>query len=221
MPGSESLAQIASKYYRADDPVRKPHYLHAYDHHFGSMRETPVRVLELGCWEGSSLLMWSDYFSKDSVFVTIDMGQSPPAIGGRPNIKFLQGFQDDPAVMKEACNIIDNEKFDIIIDDCAHVGVTAFNSFNFLFDKALKVGGVYVIEDIGAPFGVKDWPDGAPYAPEVHGIIDGNRIVGYDLGMMGFIKRLVDHVNIQSIPSRFPISCMSLYESIAFVTKRT
>lgn len=54
------------------------------------------------------------------------------------------------------------EGFDVVIDDCSHVGHLARASFWHLFDNHLKPGGFYVIEDWGT--GYWDfWPDGVRY----------------------------------------------------------
>ncbi|HYY94551.1 MAG TPA: hypothetical protein VE713_08540 [Pyrinomonadaceae bacterium] len=50
----------------------------------------------------------------------------------------------------------------MIIDDCSHVGTLARASFWHLFERHLKPGGLYVIEDWGT--GYWDfWPDGTRY----------------------------------------------------------
>jgi hypothetical protein len=54
--------------------------------------------------------------------------------------------------------------FDIIIDDCSHIGEFTALSFWHLFDRHLKPGGLYVIEDWGAGY-MRGTPDGKAYVP--------------------------------------------------------
>ena len=58
--------------------------------------------------------------------------------------------------------------FDIIIDDCAHVGILARASFWHLLDHHLKSGGIYVIEDWGTGYW-NGWIDGYQYRPRSRG----------------------------------------------------
>jgi len=60
---------------------------------------------------------------------------------------------------------------DIIIDDGSHVPEHQINTFNFLFDKMLKNGGIYIIEDIECNY----WnPKNTIYGYEVgnHNVVD-------------------------------------------------
>jgi len=56
------------------------------------------------------------------------------------------------------------EGFDIIIDDCSHIGEFTAVSFWHLFDRHLKPGGLYVIEDWGTGY-MRGTPDGRACVP--------------------------------------------------------
>ncbi len=174
-------------------------YADNYERHFGHLRDKPVKLLELGVYHGGSLLMWNEYFQKGRA-VGLDL--SPNPLKTLPErVRFYQGSQDDIALLSLIAEENAPEGFDIIIDDAAHVGTIARQSFRTLFDNHLKPGGTYVIEDWGTGYW-KTWPDGSLYHHA-----QGNRsdkrsgpasfdpnFAVHNFGMVGFIKELVDQV---------------------------
>lgn len=152
------LAHIASRY--DTDKAVHTHYLRNYEHYFGGLRDKEVRLLELGIKEGGSLLLWRDYFEK-GVIVGLDI--EPVSLDdptGR--VRTYQGAQQDTELLDRVARENAPEGFDIVIDDCAHIGVLARASFWHLFDNHLKSGGVYVIEDWGTGYW-DAWVDGVGY----------------------------------------------------------
>ena len=77
-------------------------------------------------------------------------------------IQTYQGVQQDTALLDRIGADCAPEGFDIIIDDCSHIGVLSRVSFWHLFDNHLKSGGVYVIEDWGTGYW-DHWVDGVRY----------------------------------------------------------
>lgn len=150
----------ASKY--DTDKAAHTHYLRNYEEYFRPLLGRDVRLLELGVLKGGSLLLWRDYFER-GVIVGLDL--NPLEIDdptGR--IRFYQGGQQDTALLDRLARECAPEGFDVIIDDCSHVGDLARVSFWHLFEHHLKPGGLYVIEDWGT--GYWDfWPDGVRYRP--------------------------------------------------------
>lgn len=148
----------ASKY--DTDKAAHTHYLRNYEEYFRPLLERDVRLLELGVLKGGSLLLWRDYFER-GLIVGLDL--NPLEIDdptGR--IRFYQGGQQDTALLDRLARECAPEGFDVIIDDCSHVGDLARVSFWHLFEHHLKPGGLYVIEDWGT--GYWDfWPDGVRY----------------------------------------------------------
>lgn len=152
------LAHIAARY--DTDKAVHTHYLRNYEDYFGAMRDKEVRLLELGIKEGGSLLLWRDYFERGLV-VGLDI--NPVRLDdptGR--IRTYEGPQQDTELLDRVARENAPEGFDIIIDDCAHIGVLARESFWHLFDRHLKSGGVYVIEDWGTGYW-DEWVDGVAY----------------------------------------------------------
>jgi len=137
------------------------HYLLTYKEYFAPLIENEVKLLELGVSTGSSLIMWRDYFPKGTI-VGLDINVSDL---GEPRIHTYQGRQEDTALLTRIAQEHAPGGFDIIIDDCAHIGELARTSFWHLFEHHLKPGGIYAIEDWGT--GYMDnhiyYPDGHTY----------------------------------------------------------
>jgi hypothetical protein len=79
-------------------------------------------------------------------------------------IRIYRGGQADTAFLDQVAAETAPEGFDIIIDDCSHMGELTRISFWHLFEHHLKPGGLYSIEDWGTSYW-DDWPDGKRYAP--------------------------------------------------------
>jgi SAM-dependent methyltransferase len=156
----ETLAQIAARY--ETDKAEHASYLRNYEEHFSHLRGRDVRLLELGVKEGGSLLMWRDYFP-DGTIAGLDI---EPARFEDPTgrVRTYQGAQQDAALLDRIARECAPAGFDIVIDDCAHIGALARASFWHLFDNHLKPGGVYVVEDWGTGYW-GDWVDGVRYRP--------------------------------------------------------
>jgi hypothetical protein len=151
----EPLAEIAARY--DTDKSASQGYLSDFEEVLGSRRSGPAAVLELGVLRGGSLQMWRDYFAGGPV-VGLDLNPvNVPDASGR--IKTYTGRQDDPTLLDRIRAECAPDGFDLIIDDCAHVGRLARASFWHLYPRHLCPGGIYVIEDWGT--GYWDlWSDG-------------------------------------------------------------
>jgi SAM-dependent methyltransferase len=134
-------------------------YLRTYSRWFGELLDEPIRLLELGIQRGGSLLLWADVFPRGEI-VGLDLNPAPVLDSER--IRTYQGPQQDPAVLDRIAAEAAPEGFDIVIDDASHLGEFTLASFNHLFDRHLKPGGLYVIEDWGCGYW-SDWPDGHAY----------------------------------------------------------
>lgn len=101
-------------------------------------------ILEIGLYEGLSLLMWDEYFI-NSVVVGIDVHLSEPLSKlvnqQRYNIIIGDATHDNIMTSLEPFN------FDVIIDDGSHRIEDQVKSFNLLKSKMNK-GGIYIIEDV-------------------------------------------------------------------------
>ncbi|HEY2847719.1 MAG TPA: hypothetical protein VGI80_07865 [Pyrinomonadaceae bacterium] len=220
---AESLSEIASRY-NTDKSVHY-HYTQNYERFLDPLRDSEVRLLELGIKDGGSLLMWRDYFRAGMIF-GLDIEPSRLTDGGL-RIKTYQGRQEDKALLDSIAADAAPQGFDVIIDDCAHIGVLARESFRHLFYEHLKSGGWYVIEDWGTGYW-DSWVDGSSYRlqpksfsrilyrmtraahrlavagiPLVSTLAAGvkrslglRQINRHDHGMVGFVKELIDEVGL-------------------------
>jgi hypothetical protein len=144
------------------DKAKHTHYLRNYEEYFRPLHDKEIRLLELGIYKGGSLLMWRDYFEK-GLIVGLDL--QPVKIddpSGR--IRLYEGMQQDTALLDRIGQELAPDGFDVIIDDCSHIGELTRISFWHLFDIHLKSGGLYVIEDWSTGYW-DSWFDGVGFKP--------------------------------------------------------
>jgi len=208
----ENLVEIGKK----TTAFKPESYLRVYEKMFEPLRHLELSLLELGIWDGGSLDAWATYFPYGRIAgVDLKLPELPP----HDRIHMFEGDQADPAVLSRAAAAVAPNGFDIIIDDCAHIGTVAKASFWYLFEHHLKPGAIYVIEDWGTGY-MSDWPDGKVYAPEP----DGNgRMPSHDAGMVGFIKQLLDEVypgnSFMVEPRDSKFESISIHWGLCIITK--
>ncbi len=123
-------------------------YTQHYERHFAPLRDSRVRILELGIGGytapdvgGASLRMWKQYFRRGLVFGLDYFDKSGIT---EPRLQPLRGDQGDAAFLDELGSSLG--PFDIIIDDGSHISGDVIASFRALFAH-LRPGGLYVVED--------------------------------------------------------------------------
>ena len=173
----------------ADRPPKRPAQLHnlarrhnawkthilteAYHRYFSPRRQAVADVMEIGVFEGHSLMMWADYFRAAHV-LGVDHFTGVQGTGSRqgpinPIEKVLAGIrrwdadpgngpgrialhtadQANASSLQRLVSSLGSRRFDVIIDDGSHKPLDQLNSFFLLF-ALVRPGGVYVIEDIGS-----------------------------------------------------------------------
>ena len=153
-----TLDELAIKY--GTDKSSKVHnYTKHYENHFESVREQPIRILEIGVQTGASLRMWKEYFPNAQIY-GLDYYDCEPLEEDR--IKIFRGAQADLKALEEVGK---SGQFNIVIDDGSHKNMDVMNCFNYFFPR-LATGGIYVIEDLSVCY----WGDthnvGYPFAIE-------------------------------------------------------
>lgn len=134
-----SLKQICS-IYATDKNCLHCYVDEVYEELFKDLRVYADKVLEIGAYNGASIMMWKEYFSKAQVF-TID-NMPCPQISERERINYLLGDAYSYETLKEL-----PDDFDIIIEDGSHkIEDMSFVVVEYL--KKLKPNGILVIEDI-------------------------------------------------------------------------
>lgn len=208
------------------DTDKSETFLPNYQECFESISNKEVKLLELGVFHGGSLLLWRDYFEKGKI-VGLDIKPIHfDDMTGR--IQVYQGRQEDIALLDRIAQETAPDGFDVIIDDCSHIGELTRISFWHLFNNHLKSGGIYVIEDWGTGYW-DSWPDGKKYKQLLkHGFSKSIRsflellmkmtmssntlpmrilrnklykgkFPSHQAGMVGFIKELVDECAMDDI----------------------
>lgn len=196
------------------DKAKMAHFLRNYEQWFESLWDQPIALLELGIHKGGSMFLWRDYFTKGTI-VGLDFNQVKleDATG---RIHVYQGGQQDTALLDRIAAETAPKGFDIIIDDASHVGELTRICFWHLFDKHLKPGGLYIIEDWGTGYW-ENWPDGTYYkpAPDTESRPERRGFLGklwkrsaadskqgfpsHSSGMVGFVKQLVDECGMGDV----------------------
>jgi hypothetical protein len=127
------------------DKSQHTHYLRNYEDYFQPLLDKEIKLLELGVYKGGSLLLWRDYFER-GLIVGLDL-KAPKISDNSGRIRVYEGEQQDTGLLDQIGKQNAPGGFDIIIDDCSHIGELTRISFWHLFDNHLRPGGLYVIED--------------------------------------------------------------------------
>ncbi len=206
------------------DKLANDGYLANYEEFLRPLADREIRLLEIGVHEGGSLLLWRDFFPRGTIAGLDVRPVNVPDETGR--IRVYQGRQQDQEVLDRIAAEVAPAGFDIVIDDGSHLGELTRRSFRHLFDRHLKPGGIYVVEDWGTGYWA-DWPDGRPYrdpgsrpgsrlARAVHALARSasrgragrlaaavaawtypRRFPSHDHGMVGLLKQWVDECGLE------------------------
>lgn len=218
-----------------DVGVKPGIYLQTYEELLRPYRFRSCAFLELGVWHGDSLEMWRDAFPRATI-VGVDL--APPPLDLGPRVHIETGDQTDGALLTRVRGQYAPDGFDVIIDDASHMGVTSARSLQQLFRQHLKPGGLYVIEDWGTGY-VPSWHDGgALSAPVGAAQLDESAIAmtdeprpipmpSHDIGLVGVVKRLVDHVASTTLGAHqpeqlhepLPIDWLRVHDGIVILRK--
>jgi hypothetical protein len=146
--------------------------------------------------------MWHDAFPRATI-VGIDL--VPPRVDFGASVHVVTGDQSDPALLARVSAEHAPNGFEVIIDDASHIGRLSARSLQALYQRHLRPGGLYIIEDWGTGY-LGTWPDGTdpsavigtrdldkgPNSPNGDPDLVA-RLPSHDGGMVGLVKRLVDH----------------------------
>jgi hypothetical protein len=171
----------------------KHHYLEAYDPIFSPSTNKEIKLLEIGIRRGGSLELWRDYFPHGRI-VGIDL-KLPKNFFPGERVEVFEGSQADTRFLSEVAAKTAPGGFDVIIDDASHIGELTKTTFWHLFDRHLKPGGLYAIEDWGTGY-LNDFPDGKKFDPKPSAL---DPFPCHSHGMVGFVKELVDEQGAGSI----------------------
>jgi hypothetical protein len=179
-------------------------HVRTYEGILAPLRGERFALLELGVAEGDSLVMWREGFPRATI---IGVDVEIPAVDLGPRVHIVQGDQRDLELLTRVRESFAPDGFEVIIDDASHLGVHTAQSIQALFVDHLRPGGLYVIED---------WMIGyyVPYSsPLTVSALDNSaspddagerRMPSHDRGLVGLVKRLVDHLGAEVIRTTTP-----------------
>ncbi len=135
----------ASKYIRSNGQEVMGHdYLRHYELFLEKYKDKSFTIVELGCYRGSSLRMWGEYFPQSTV-IGVDLNPNLATMENE-QIKFIAS--DATATDLPDKILAKTDKvIKCIIDDCSHAWGDQRRSFEMLFPLVAS-GGYYIIEDL-------------------------------------------------------------------------
>jgi len=138
-------------------------YLYDYEKLLGGFRDQDdFRLLEIGILEGRSMAMWSDYFPRGQIigldicldYLDEQMLRDKYGAFQNNNVKFLEGdstLEDQEVIAKFGLVPYEAETgrggYQVIIDDGDHHWESQMQTWDNVFFKYLRPGGIYIIED--------------------------------------------------------------------------
>ena len=151
-------------------------YLPVYEELLAPYRTKAKNILEIGLFNGASLVMWEQYFTGKVFGVDSDvkphggMADLTPMIeAGKHNILILNAESPD-----ELYKYFNGVKFDVVIEDAAHNIEQQLKIYHNM-KPYLNEGAIYIIEDVQSIDDTRHlfWPGGE--------VIDRRKINGrYD-----------------------------------------
>lgn len=127
------------------DKSHKHKYEEIYEPEFSKNRHKEINILEIGIFQGASILSWAEYFPNAKVYgVDIDLNFIIP--------ENREPIYTNPKINVRAINSMlkpdfGEVRFDYIIDDGDHSFNAQVETFRNYF-PFLKNGGTYFIEDV-------------------------------------------------------------------------
>jgi len=136
-----TLSQLAGE--KTDKGIHFHYFTEIYEHIFFPLKDTPIKIFEIGIWMGGSLNLWQDYFPYATIY-GIDIVDKSEL-----NTEKIKTFVADQANREQLQSFVDKygSDFDIILDDGGHTMEQQQISLGYLF-KHVKGGGYYIIEDV-------------------------------------------------------------------------
>ena len=123
-------------------------YLTFYDSFLHSLRDQPIKLLEIGVYQGASLLTWRDYFPNARIVGVDVLVNCLQFESDRISIELA-----DQSNLEHLAEIVAKHgPFDLIVDDGSHMWEHQITSLRALF-PFLRSGGHYVVEDLQTNYG--------------------------------------------------------------------
>ena len=115
-----------------------------YENIFSSRKDLKQNILEIGVFNGGSILLWRDFFTNSTIYGA-DITHCPALVNQERVVQL-----NADAYSLDFVNIFKKESFDIIIDDGPHT-LESMVFFILHYLPLVKPGGLFVLEDIIKP----------------------------------------------------------------------
>jgi hypothetical protein len=191
-------------------------YTEIYARYFSSIKEKPLKFLEIGICEGNSVQLWEKYFPNAELhFIDISVDQAK-YFSKRSHYHLAD--QESPQQLQEFIAKTGGG-FDIIIDDGGHTMRQQIISFQQLFPH-VNSGGMYIIEDLHTSYNQQYLKgNGRTTVEYLKTLVD-------EINFVGARTQCASHKNID--PSVVPylnlmrgsIESIHFYTSLVIITKR-
>jgi methyltransferase family protein len=166
------LCRIAQRH----DTDKDVGFTSVYHSLLSHVREAPLRLLEIGLYNGGSLRMWREYLPNATLH-GIDVDSRTLAYELEiPGTRVRLVDQADARALRAFIAELGGS-YDVILDDGGHTMEQQIVSFEVLFPHVVS-GGIYIIEDLGTSYFIEY----------------GGRPLGEDGTTIAHMKRLVDAV---------------------------
>lgn len=115
-----------------------------YSNQFLEKKLEPLKILEIGIYQGFSLCLWKDYFINSDIFgIDLSLSKLDLNLDLSERITLMKGDAYSSGIL----DLFKDEYFDIVIDDGPHT----FESQKLFFEKyfsKVKKNGYLICEDI-------------------------------------------------------------------------
>jgi hypothetical protein len=162
------------------DKITHHGYQRFYDTFLIPIKNDTMNVLEIGVDDLRSLKMWLDFFPNAKIY-GMDINTKDYVYSRGYIIKGDQSKKKDLVKVAKKTG-----KCKFIIDDGSHVPEHQLLTFNYLFDKCLDYGGIYIIEDVETSY----WKNSNLYGYSINGGYNND-----DHNIVQIFKNIVDIVN--------------------------
>ena len=167
MEKSERTKNVIEEAFKGfNTPKISQGYLKPYGNNFDEYRTKVKMFCELGVSQGASLIAWKKYFPNAHIVgIDNDVGTCrPELVNGKGFPNFARKYLGDKAkdISIEIGNAMDKDflnsiadkygGFDIILDDCSHLGIQMQISFEVLWKHTRLI---YAVEDLQTQFNEK------------------------------------------------------------------
>lgn len=125
------------------DKATHHNFLNFYESKIGHLKNSQIKLLEIGFLNGNSIRTWLDFFESAEIYCLdifdVDFKHE--------RFHYFKVSQDDPDLKF----LFPNDFFDVIIDDGSHMTSHQLKSLEYLWPK-LRSDGTYILEDLHTSF---------------------------------------------------------------------